>query len=70
MAARVRSRAVPLLPGESRRSDRLDDAEHWTAVYEELTCFLQGRDTTDAAALRRFRSRLEYWSQRRDELAN
>lgn len=62
------STGEPLLPGEARRSDLLEDAEHWAAVYEELTGFLLThggrRDTTG-----RFCSRLEYWRHRRDELA-
>jgi hypothetical protein len=58
---------LPLLPGEMADSDLADDAEHWAAVYEELTGFLVQLDPTDDA-VERYRRRLEYWRCRRDEL--
>jgi hypothetical protein len=58
-----------LLAGEMLRSDSLQDAEHWAAVYEELTGFLLQVDLDVTETLRRFRCRLEYWRRRRDELA-
>lgn len=57
-----------LLPGEVRESELPDDAEHWAAVYEELTRFLLESDL-DAHMVERYRLRLDYWRRRRDELA-
>jgi hypothetical protein len=42
-----------LLPGEARDSDVLDDAEHWSAVYDELIAFLR-RVRLDGSAIERF----------------
>ena len=60
----------PLLPGEDRQSDMLDDADHWVAVYEELLSFLVDVRECDCDKIGTFRSRLDYWRQRRDELAH
>jgi hypothetical protein len=57
----------PLLPGEAADSELPDDAEHWAAVYEELTGFLVQVDPP-ADAVERYRRRLEHWRCRRDEL--
>lgn len=57
-----------LLPGEAQRSDLLDDAAHWEAVYEELTRFLLTTPAAEPDTISHFRSRLEYWRHRRDEL--
>lgn len=59
---------TPLLPGESRQSDLLEDAEHWAAVYEELTHFLDRLRVRDPQTMGRLCTRLEYWRHRRDEL--
>ena len=58
----------PLLPGEERRSDMLDDAEHWVHVYTALVEFLAevGVDQPDGGS--RFQRRLAYWRRRRAEL--
>jgi hypothetical protein len=54
--------ADPLLPGENRRGVTLDDAEHWIAVYEELTGFLTAiNGGAHVGALGRYRRRLDYW---------
>lgn len=63
-----------LLPGEVADSDLRDDAEHWMAVYGELTRFLveaEGGviDPSLAEKLRRYQRRLDHWRRRRDELA-
>lgn len=60
--------ATGLLPGEARWSDMLEDAEHWVAVYEELTRFLLTTRFSDSDTVDRFRTRLEYWRHRSREL--
>lgn len=67
--SRPNSTADLLLPGEAMRSDVLEDAEHWAAVYEELTAFLRSTRCRMPETMGRFQSRLEYWRHRRDELA-
>ena len=60
-----------LLPGEDRRRAVLDDAIHWVAVYEQLSCFLAGLGNGSsliAASLERYRLGLDYWRERRAEL--
>lgn len=66
--SRYTSTAGRLLPGELPLSEVLEDAEHWVAVYEELTGFLLTTDHAGADAIAHFRSRLEYWLRRKDEL--
>jgi hypothetical protein len=56
-----------LLPGEARDSDVLDDAEHWSAVYDELIAFLR-RVRLDGSAIERFERRRDHWRSRRDQL--
>ena len=58
---------APLLPGEQPDSGLRDDAEHWIAVYEELTNFLLDALPDVPDALERYRGRLEYWRRRRVE---
>jgi hypothetical protein len=58
---------TPLLPGEQPDSGLRDDAEHWIAVYEELTNFLLDALPDVPDALERYRGRLEYWRRRRVE---
>ena len=63
-----------LLPGEVADSELRDDAEHWIAVYGELTRFLVEAesgviDATLTDTLGRYRRRLDHWRRRRDELA-
>lgn len=60
-----------LLPGELARSDRLDDAIHWAAVYAELTRFLlevEAGAPAPSPTLARYTRRLEYWRGRLAEL--
>lgn len=57
-----------LLPGEAQWSELLEDAEHWTAVYEELTRFLLDTHPANSSMMGSFRLRLAYWRHRRDEL--
>lgn len=57
-----------LLPGEALQSDTLDDATHWTAVYEELVSFLRHTDLR-IPTLDRYQRRLAYWRRRSDEIA-
>jgi hypothetical protein len=57
-----------LLPGELADSDMAEDAEHWAAVYEELTGFLLEVGPPDET-LERYRRRLAHWRCRRSELA-
>lgn len=68
MSTTVQPLLRPLLPGEASQSDLLDDAQHWAAVYQELTEFLDrvrlGRPETAA----RYRRRLDYWRHRQAEL--
>jgi len=59
---------APLLPGETARSDLRDDAEHWTAVYEELVGILRTAVPPEGM-LQRYELRLDYWRRRRDELS-
>lgn len=63
------SDSMPLQPGEADQSDRLEDAEHWLAVYEELIRFLMDVKEVSADKVASFRARLDYWRHRRDELA-
>jgi len=56
-----------LLPGEAPDSDVLDDAEHWSAVYDELIGFLR-RVHLDGSAIERFERRRDHWRGRRDQL--
>lgn len=58
----------PLLPGEARRSDMLDDAEHWVDVYAALVEFLAEVGVDPADGGRRFQRRLAYWRRRLAEL--
>lgn len=62
-----RAAEAPLLPGEIPRSDLRDDAEHWTAVYEELVGILRASAPPEGM-LERYQLRLDYWRRRREEL--
>lgn len=62
------SPAQSLLPGEAQGTDLLEDAEHWAAVYEELTHFLLSIRAAEPDRIGHFCARLEYWRHRRDEL--
>lgn len=62
-----RATEAALLPGETADSDVADDAEHWIAVYEELTGFLSEIDPPEEA-IEHYRRRLEHWRCRRDQL--
>jgi hypothetical protein len=57
-----------LLAGEVEDTDSLQDAEHWAAVYEELTGFLLEVEIDVSDTLARFQARLEHWRRRREEL--
>jgi hypothetical protein len=59
---------VPLLSGEMADSSDCDDADHWVAVYEELTALLSASDPPDGM-LERYRRRLRFWHRRREQLA-
>jgi len=66
-AADRNSAGVPLLPGEKADSHDHDDADHWVAVYEELTAFLHA-SSAPRSMLDRYSGRLGFWRGRRDEL--
>jgi hypothetical protein len=57
-----------LLAGEVEDTDSLQDAEHWAAVYEELTGFLLQVEIDVSETLARFQVRLDHWHRRREEL--
>jgi hypothetical protein len=67
--SRLAANGVPLLPGEEPQSDLLEDAQHWAAVYEELTRFVTGLRLGTSDAAWRFQRRLDYWRRCRDELS-
>jgi hypothetical protein len=68
LVERQPSRADRLLAGEVEDTKSLQDAEHWLAVYEELTGFLLQVELDVSETLARFRVRLEHWRRRREEL--
>lgn len=59
----------PLLPGEQAQPELADDADHWCAVYEELTSFIRQAASCQPAreTLRRYQLRLNYWRRVRYE---
>jgi hypothetical protein len=59
---------VPLLSGETADSNDREDAEHWLAVYEELTALLRASDPPDGM-LERYRLRQRFWHHRREQLS-
>ncbi len=64
-------RAFDLMPGEDPRTEFLDDAEHWIAVYEELVLGLRGEQSVGETVRKRqadLLARLEYWRRRQKDL--
>lgn len=68
LVERQPSRADRLLAGEAQDTESLQDAEHWLAVYEELTAFLLQVELDVSETLARFHVRREHWRRRRQEL--
>jgi hypothetical protein len=68
MSRALGAAAAPLLPGETAQSDVLEDADHWAAVYQELTVFLDRTHLGRRRTTESFHRRLDYWRLRQDEL--
>ncbi|MBO0686150.1 MAG: hypothetical protein J2P45_23625 [Candidatus Dormibacteraeota bacterium] len=60
-----------LLPGERPDTCYLDDAEHWAAVYTELTELFLGHPGWESSRqmLDRYERRLAFWRSRLEELS-